>query len=306
MGPEPSTIVDREGKRLDEPLTRRGFGASLPRMSFPKPLRAVITGSGGGLGRALALELAEHGASIVVSDIQLESAEETANMVRARGAKAEVVPCDVANRDAVFALVDETVGRLGGIDFIANNAGVGVGGPFEEMSIEDWRWTVDINLWGVVYGCQAAIPKMLAQGRGYVLNVASAAGLLSPPAMSTYNVTKAGVVALSETLFAEHRSRGIHVSVLCPTFFRTNIMGSGRGATTEKEDNQIRKWMEKSKVQAPDVAKEAIESVRDGKLYVTPMRDGRMGWRLKRAHPQRFYESLARAHVKFLRNRDKS
>jgi len=290
------------GKRLDV-VVFRGFAHV---MSFQKPLRAVVTGSGGGLGRALAVELAGHGASIVVSDIQAEGAEETAELVRSRGARAEVVPCDVTDRDAVFALVDETVDHLGGVDFIANNAGVAVGGPFDELSIEDWRWAVDINLWGVVYGCQAAIPKLLEQGGGYVLNVASAAGLLCPPAMSAYNVTKAGVVSLSETLFAEYQSRGIHVSVLCPTFFKTNIMNAGRGATTAKEDNQIRRWMERSQVQAPAVAKEAIEAVRDGKLYVQPMRDGRMGWRMKRAHPQRFYESMARAHVKYLRGRQKS
>ena len=180
-------------------------------MSFPNPLRAVITGAGGGLGRAIALELANHGASVVVSDIQAEGAEETAELLRARGAKAEVVPCDVTDRDAVFGLVDETVGRLGGIDLIVNNAGVAVGGPFDETSMEDWNWIVDINLWGVIYGCQAAIPKMKEQGHGYVLNVASAAGLLCPTAMSAYNVTKAGVVALSETLFAEYKSRGIRV-----------------------------------------------------------------------------------------------
>jgi NAD(P)-dependent dehydrogenase (short-subunit alcohol dehydrogenase family) len=287
-------------------LTDRGFGAWLQRMSFPNPLRAVITGAGGGLGRAIALELANHGASVVVSDIQAERAEETAELLRARGAKAEVVPCDVTDRDAVFGLVDETVGRLGGIDLIVNNAGVAVGGPFDETSMEDWNWIVDINLWGVIYGCQAAIPKMKEQGHGYVLNVASAAGLLCPPAMSAYNVTKAGVVALSETLFAEYKSQGIRVSVLCPTFFKTNIADSGRGSTTEKEQQRLRTWMERSKVQAPDVAKAAIEAVRDGNLYVQPMRDGRMGWRMKRAHPQRFYETLARQHVKYLRSRGNS
>jgi NAD(P)-dependent dehydrogenase (short-subunit alcohol dehydrogenase family) len=274
-------------------------------MSFPKPLRAVVTGAGSGLGRALALELATRGASLIVSDINSSAAEQTAELVRQRGATVEAVQCDVTDRDAVFALVDETDKRLGGIDFIANNAGVAVGGSFDEISIEDWRWAVDINLWGVIYGCQAAVPKMKAQGQGYILNVASAAGLLAPPAMSAYNVTKAGVVSLSETLFAEYKSEGIRVAVLCPTFFRTNIVESGRGATTDKDDAQIIRWMERSKVQAPDVAKAAVDSVRDGKLYVQPMRDGRMAWRLKRTSPQRFYDSLSKAHQKFVRSRAK-
>ncbi|MGB5695865.1 MAG: SDR family oxidoreductase [Polyangiales bacterium] len=275
-------------------------------MSFPKPLRAVVTGAGSGLGRALALDLARRGASLVVSDIDRSSAEATAELVRGERARAEVIPCDVTDREAVFALVRQTEERLGGIDFLANNAGVAVGGPFDEISIEDWRWAVDINLWGVIYGCQAAVPKMRAQRRGYILNVASAAGLLAPPAMSAYNVTKAGVVSLSETLYAEYKPEGIHVAVLCPTFFRTNIVEAGRGATTPKEDAQIIRWMERSKVQAPDVAQEAVDAVRDGKLYVQPMRDGRMAWRLKRTAPQRFYDSLSKAHEKFLRGRKRA
>ncbi len=267
-------------------------------MSFPKPLRAVVTGAGSGLGRALALDLAARGAEVVISDINSSSAEESAELCRKKGAQVEVIACDVTKRDAVFALVDETEKRLGGIDFIANNAGVAVGGTFEEISIEDWRWAVDINLWGVVYGCQAAVPKMKAQGHGYILNVASAAGLLSPPAMSAYNVTKAGVVALSEGLYAELKGLGISVSVLCPTFFKTNIVGNSRGATTQKDDDRIVRWMERSKVQAPDVAKTSVDAVRDGKLYVQPMKDGRIAWRLKRTHPQRFYDSLGREHAK--------
>ena len=274
-------------------------------MSFPQPLRAVITGAGSGLGRALALDLAKRGASLIVSDIVLPSAEETAELVRQQGARAEAVRCDVTDRDAVFALVDETEQRLGGIDLIANNAGIAIGGPFDEISIEDWRWAVDINLWGVIYGCQAAVPKMRAQGRGYIINVASAAGLLAPPSMSAYNVTKAGVVSLSETLYTEYKTQGIHVAVVCPTFFRTNIIGAIRGATTEKEDAQVIRWMERSKVQAPGVAKAAVDSVRDGKLYVQPMREGRMAWRLKRTAPQRFYDSLSRAHEKFLQGRNR-
>jgi len=115
-------------------------------MSFPQPLRALVTGAGSGLGRALALDLAKRGASLVVSDINMSSAEETAELLRQQQASVEVIQCDVTDREAVFALVDETEKRLGGIDFIANNAGVAVGGPFDEISIEDWRWAVDINL----------------------------------------------------------------------------------------------------------------------------------------------------------------
>ncbi len=214
----------------------RGFP---PAMSFPQPLRAVVTGAGSGLGRALALDLAGRGAALIISDIDQSSAEQTAQLVRQQQAQAEVLTCDVTDRDAVFGLINETEKRLGGIDFIANNAGVAVGGPFDEISIEDWRWAVDINLWGVIYGCQAAVSKMRPRGRGYILNVASAAGLLAPPAMSAYNVTKAGVVSLSETLYAEYKAEGIRVSVLCPTFFRTNIVEAGRGASTDKEDAQI-------------------------------------------------------------------
>jgi len=274
-------------------------------MSFPQPLRAVVTGAGGGLGRALSLDLAGRGASLVVSDIDRASAEQTAELVRAEGAQAEVVPCDVTDRDAVFTLIDETEKHLGGIDLIANNAGVSVGGPFDEISIEDWRWAIDINLWGVIYGCQAAVPKMKAQGHGYILNVASAAGLLTPPAMSAYNVSKAAVVALSETLYAEYKSTGIRVSVLCPTFFRTQIVEAGRGAATQKENARIIRWMERSKVQAPGVAKTAIDSLQDGKLYVLPMQDGEVAWRMKREAPEMFHDSQSEAHKKYLEGRYK-
>jgi len=275
-------------------------------MSFPEPLRAVITGGGSGLGRMLSLHLADLGASVVVSDVSETGAEETASLTRERGARTEVIPCDVTNRAAVFDLVEETEKRLGGVDLICNNAGVAIGGSFDEISIEDWSWIFDINLWGVIYGCQAAIPKMKAQGRGYILNVASAAGLLSPPNMAPYNVTKAGVVSLSESLYAEYKGSGIHVSVLCPTFFQTNIMNAGRGTATPREETRMRKWMERSKVQAPDVAKAAIDALREGELYVQPMADGRDAWQLKRQDPQSYVDLVSAAHEHLLQTKDES
>ena len=199
------------------------------RMSFPTPLRAVITGAGGGLGRAIALELASHGASVVVSDIQAEGAEETAELLRTRGANAEVVPCDVTDRDAVFGLIDETVGRLGGIDLIVNNAGVAVGGPFDETSMEDWNWIVDINLWGVIYGTLAFLPLLQQSAQGHLFNVSSVFGIIAVPGQSAYNAAKFGVRGFTEALRHEMSGTRVHVCCVHPGGIKTNIARDSRG-----------------------------------------------------------------------------
>lgn len=262
-------------------------------MTASSQLRALVTGGASGLGKALTAELLGRGAKVVVSDINEPALE--AVLAEFGGEKAGVfgTRCDVADREAVHALVDDTATKLGGIDLIANNAGVGVSGQFETIPQEDWNWIMDINLWGVIYGCQATVPHMKSQGRGYIVNVASAAGLLSPPKMSAYNVTKAAVVALSETLYGELKPNHINVSVLCPTFFRTGIAEAGRGGDDPKERAWLIRQMERSKVQAPDVAKAAIDGVLAGELYIQPMRDGRLAWRTKRLAPQFFYNRMS-------------
>lgn len=266
-------------------------------MALPKDLRAVVTGGGSGLGRAFCLEVARRGGRVVVSDVDMEGAEETVRQVRGAGSPAFAVECDVRDPEAVEALADRADELLGATDLVCNNAGVAVAGPFCDVPLEDWRWIMDINLWGVIHGCRTFIPRMQAQGHGYVINVASAAGLLSAPTMAPYNVTKAGVVALSETLYAEFKKSGIRVTVLCPTFFTTQIAANSRSANDAQAEGAkvlIEKLMRKSKVQAPDVAKLAFDDVGKGRLYTLPMRDGRMMWRLKRATPRRFYELLSK------------
>ena len=272
-------------------------------MSFPTPLRSLVTGAGSGLGRALALDLAGRGSATVVADIDLESAEQTAALVRQAGGSAKALPCDVSDRDAVFHLVDSTERELGGLDLLVNNAGVSVGGSFDAIGIEDWEWLVGINVWGVIYGCQAVVPKMKAQGRGYILNVASAAGLLVPPTTSAYSVSKAAVVALSEALYVEYKSAGIRVTALCPGYFRTNILESTRGARTSDQDQRVARWMEQSKQQAPEVARAALDAVSTGRLYAQPMRYTRMAWRLKRTAPQSFYDLLDLIHRRMVSSR---
>ena len=254
---------------------------------------AVVTGGASGLGRALALELGRRGSSLMIADIDLAGAEETAEQVRRAGGEAHIAECDVREWEQVEGLAHRAAAELGPVDVLCNNAGVAVAGPFEQIELEDWRWCVDINLWGVIYGCRAFLPAMRKRGRGHVLNVASAAGLLTPPGMGPYNVTKSAVVALSETLHAEY-GPAVNVSVLCPTFFRTAIAESARGVKDEKQREMTHRLMDRSKLQAPDVARVALDALAEGRLYVVPMRDGRMMWRLKRVIPERYHRWIGR------------
>lgn len=260
-------------------------------MKISRDTRAVVTGGGSGLGRALCLELSKRGARVVVSDIDPAAAERTAAELRT---EAHVVQCDVADADDVARLADESEKLLGGVDFVANNAGVAVGGAVGEVELDDWRWIVGINLWGVIYGCHYFVPRFRKQGHGAILNVASAAGLLSAPKMSSYNVTKAGVVALSETLYSELAGTGVSVTVLCPTFFKTNIAASARGSD-ESMRGFVEKLMTRTKVQAPQVADIALDAVEKGELFAVPHADGRWAWRVKRAMPQGYFRLVGAA-----------
>ena len=254
-------------------------------MKISTNTRAVVTGGGSGLGRALCRELSRRGARIVVSDIDRDAAERTVDELRT---DAFVVECDVSKPESVAALADQSEELLGGVDFVANNAGVAVAGPVGEVALDDWRWIMGVNLWGVVHGCHEFVPRFKKQGHGAILNVASAAGLLSAPQMAPYNVTKAGVVALSETLYGELAGSGVSVTVLCPTFFKTNIAASARG-TDDSMRGFVEKLMTRSKVQAPEVAHIALDAVEHRELFAVPHADGRWLWRVKRALPTSYF-----------------
>ncbi|PCM89964.1 SDR family NAD(P)-dependent oxidoreductase, partial [Acinetobacter baumannii] len=181
------------------------------------------------IGRSFAIELAKRGGSVVCADINLEAAEETVTLLEQQGAKAFAMHCDVGNPEHVTHLAETAEILLSHpVTLVINNAGVGLGGKFDELSLEDWNWVMNINLWGVIHGCHAFVPKFKQLGYGAIINVASAASYTAAPEMSVYNVTKAGVLALSETLSAELRKFNIKVNVLCPTLVPTNIIKNGR------------------------------------------------------------------------------
>ncbi|SEH92212.1 Short-chain dehydrogenase [Mycolicibacterium rutilum] len=246
---------------------------------------AVITGAGSGIGAAFAAELARRGGRVVCSDVDEGSAEVTAEVINTSGGQAISVRCDVTELDDVRRLADEAQTWFDGPPtLVINNAGVGAGGlPIGETEIDDWHWVLDVNLWGPVHGCHVFAPMMKRAGFGGVINVASAAAFGAAPGMAAYNVSKAGVLSLSETLAAELSGTGVHVTALCPTFVKTNIVEAGRisDRSTQLADRLMR-WTGFSPER---VARMCLDTHDRGGLYCMPQPDARIGWGIKRFTP---------------------
>lgn len=199
---------------------------------------AVITGGAEGIGKAFAEKAAGLGMKLVLADIDSAKLEKTAQALRDEY-KAEVITqiTDVSKEEAVHALADRAFSEFGRVHLLFNNAGVASGGNAWETSTKEWNWVLGVNLYGVVYGLQAFLPRMLEHGEeGHIVNTASAAGLTSQPSMATYNVSKHGVVTLSEGLYQDLQLRQakVSVSVLCPAWVKTRIADMTRYDTEER------------------------------------------------------------------------
>ncbi|MEN8332281.1 SDR family NAD(P)-dependent oxidoreductase [Acinetobacter baumannii] len=260
---------------------------------------AVVTGTGSGIGRSFAVELAKRGGSVVCADINLEAAEETVKLIEQLGQKAFAIQCDVGQAEQVQTLADQAEQLLDHpVTLIINNAGVGLGGKFDEMSLEDWKWCMHVNLWGVIHGCHAFVPKFKKLGYGAIINVASAASYTAAPEMSVYNVTKAGVLALSETLSAELRKFNIKVNVLCPTLVPTNIIKNGRipGRYSKLADHAL---MNYAMTTSDAVAALTLNRLDRGQLYTTPQIDAKLFWLMKRTSPTLYAKFLGLSYQLF-------
>lgn len=254
---------------------------------------AVVTGAGSGIGRAFALELARRGGTVVCADIDGARAEETVSMIEATfGPRAHPFTCDVARREDVEGLADFADEAFAGPPtLVVNNAGVGIGGnPVGAIGFDDWEWALGINLWGVIHGCELFAPRLRAAGRGAIINVASAAGFAAAPAMGPYNVSKAGVMSLSETLAAELTGTRVSVTVLCPTFVKTNVARDGRiTAGSRNLAAGLMRWTGFS----PDyVTRMTLDANDLGRLYVLPQVDAHLMWHLKRHFPAQYTRGL--------------
>lgn len=242
-------------------------------------MRILVTGAGSGLGKAMATKFARAGWQVLVTDVDSTAAETVAKEL-----DASVLRLDVTDEASWTAALDWCQREWGGLDVLVNNAGVAGGGRFERIPLEDWDWIWEINLRGVIQGCRTFVPMFKKQGSGHLVNVASLAAIMNLPAMSSYNVTKAGVVSLSETLRYELRPYGIATTVVCPGFVKTNIGDRTRSADPAAAKVNA-KLLESSKVSPEDVADQVFDAVRRKRFLVLTHTDGRRSFRLKRYLP---------------------
>jgi len=253
--------------------------------------RAFVTGAGSGLGRAIAGELADGGWQLGLLDLSAPRLAEAEASLRSAGAIPVSYAGDVADEAFVAASVTDFVRRTGGLEVMINNAGVAVAGPVETTPPADWRWITDINLFGVVWGCQAAVPYLRSAGSGLVLNVASSAGFAAAPQMSAYNATKAAVIALTETLAAELAGSGVQASVAMPGFFSTRLLATLRAPPEHRA--LAERVMHGSGEDATGAARAILADAARGRLHIVWPAKYRLAWRLKRLLPAWFVRRIA-------------
>ncbi len=249
---------------------------------------AIITGAASGFGREFALLGATLGMKLVLADVQRPALDAVVEEVRALGGEALALSCDVRKGEQVAALAEAAMTHFGAIHLAFNNAGVGAGGLVWESTQADWEWVLGVNLWGVIHGVRCFTPLMLECARkdpayrGHIVNTASMAGLLAPPAMGVYNVSKHAVVALTETLYHDLAlvDAPIGASVLCPYFVPTGISQSDRvrpddlppsaAPTRSQQLSQavLEKAVASGKVSAAEVARRTFDAIRDGQFYI--------------------------------------
>ena len=254
--------------------------------------RVLITGAGSGLGRALAFRFAENGWRVACADIRLDRAQATVKLITEFGVGAMALKVDVGDDASVEEMRDEVLGAWEGVDVVINNAGVASAGSIMQTSLDDWRWTLNINLMGVVRGCRAFLPTLVEQGKGHIVNIASFAGIANAPRMAAYSASKAGVISLSECLRGELAlaNSAVRVSVVCPAFFQTNLMETARAPAADKA--VATKLMTTSSDAADEVAARIYKGMLRGVFLILPTRSEPLRWRMKRFVPEFFFRKL--------------
>jgi NAD(P)-dependent dehydrogenase (short-subunit alcohol dehydrogenase family) len=268
--------------------------------------KILISGAGSGLGRALALRYAREGAQVCVSDMSKEGAQETVQLIEDAGGEAFSMLCDITKQWDVDKLSLQLAERWSSIDLLVNNAGVTTAGMLEFESMEQWRWVLDINVLGHVRMTKAFLPLLRASRspNKSVVNIASQAGLTPASGIGSYSVSKAAMISYSETAYLELAHDGIHVSVVCPAFFNTNLNTSLRGDHAGINET-VSKLIKKSDVTADTIAEQIFNQVADREFMLITHKDGRCAYRLKRfLSMDRYLKIMKKRTRKFVRSDD--
>lgn len=255
--------------------------------------KVVITGAGSGLGRALALKYASQGADVCVVDMNADGGEQTVSDIVSQGGNAFFQQCNITEQWEVDKLVVQLAEKWGSVDVLVNNAGVATAGQIEYESIDQWDWVMSINVIGQVRMTKALLPllrKSNAAQRG-LINVASQAGLTSAPGMGSYCASKAAVVSFSETMYLELAPEGMHVSVVCPAFFETNLNQSLRTGDADMQ-GVVTKLIKNSGVTAESIAEQVYTGFNRSRFLIATHKQGRNAYRLRRFLPIDTYLSM--------------
>jgi NAD(P)-dependent dehydrogenase (short-subunit alcohol dehydrogenase family) len=249
---------------------------------------AIITGGASGIGRALGEALAQRGAEVILADRQIELAETVANGIRAKGGRAAALELDVRDFPAVYRLVQQTAERHGRLDYMFNNAGIGIGGEVRYYDIKDWDQIVDVNIRGVIHGIQAVYPLMLRQGFGHIVNTASVAGLVPFPTVVSYCASKFAVVGMSTALRIEAAEAGVRVSVLCPGVIRTPILEGGKyGKSLQPLPPEVTRaaWERRRPMNVDEFAAKALRAIAKNQAIIVIPSRWKLFWWLNRVSP---------------------
>jgi NAD(P)-dependent dehydrogenase (short-subunit alcohol dehydrogenase family) len=253
--------------------------------------RAFITGAASGLGLAFATALAKDGWTLGLTDVDGDALARAATELSTACGVVHIYKFDVSDFEQYSISAAEFLNSAGGIDLLINNAGIGCGGYFEDLSVELWKRVMDINLMGAIYGCKLFIPSMKAQKSGHIVNLASAAAVAHPPQTSPYNISKAGMVALTESLYNELTEFNITVSVFMPSFIRTNIGTSTIGTATVRARAVVA--VSKSNLTPEWAVNEVFRAIEASKVYtVRPLLIQSL-WLFKRLCPETFLRGIA-------------
>ncbi|GGG72466.1 SDR family NAD(P)-dependent oxidoreductase [Paenibacillus radicis (ex Gao et al. 2016)] len=231
---------------------------------------AIVTGGASGIGQAIASQLAGRQVFVVIADIDEPGGKQTIDAIEKTGGRAKFVRLDVTDADQVEAVVNSVYEKHGRLDYLFNNAGIAMYGELYDMSREHWERIVNLNLWGVIHGIQAAYPLMKKQGFGHIANTASVAGLGPSPTAAAYATTKHAIVGLTTSLHYEAETFGVKVSALCPTFVNTPIFSNGEGINMDKA--KIGEQMKTRKMMSPEqFARIALKGIERNQLMVCPL-----------------------------------